>query len=121
MRYALDVALAGDRVEPALRAYNNLAALLSAEGLQREAADTAEAFAELARRVGDVNGMAQATAWQAGGLVALGEWDHALELAESTSADDAARLGGEMLESNVVTISLLRGEVEHPRGERPPP
>jgi class 3 adenylate cyclase/tetratricopeptide (TPR) repeat protein len=115
MRHALEVALANDRVEPALRAYNNLAAFLDNEGLQREAAAIAEGFLELARRVGDVGGVLQATAWQAGSLLDLGDWDRALELAETVSVDDRVHVASQMLEANVAAISLLRGDFDEPR------
>ena len=115
MRHALEIALANDRVEPALRAYNNLAAFLDNEGLQRESNAIAEGFLELARRVGDVGGMMQATAWQAGSLLNLGDWDRALELVETVSSDDRVHVASQMLQANVAAIALLRGDLDRAR------
>jgi hypothetical protein len=89
--------------------------LFNAEGLQREAAANAEEFAEFARRVGDVAGVLQASAWQARCLVALGEWDRALELVESAAADDAPHMPKTMLEGNAMAVLVARGELERPR------
>jgi class 3 adenylate cyclase/tetratricopeptide (TPR) repeat protein len=115
MRHALEVALTSDRVEPALRAHNNLLALLDGEGLMQEVMTTSEGFIELARRVGDVGGMLQGTGWQAGCLVALGEWDRALELVEGAVVDEAPQVGRLMLVGNAALISMGRGELEQPR------
>jgi len=77
MRHALEVALAHDLAEPAIRAYINLNALASAQDRIRDALDLSRAGAELARRIGERPGEDILLTWTVGHLFALGEWDEA--------------------------------------------
>jgi class 3 adenylate cyclase/tetratricopeptide (TPR) repeat protein len=83
MRHALDIALAHDRAEAALRAFNNLSSFLAEDNLM-EALKNAQRHEALARRVGDRGNVAQALNWRCGLLMGVGEWDEALDIAESS-------------------------------------
>ncbi len=83
MRHALDIALAHDRSEAALRAFNNLTSFLAEDDL-REALEHTYRHEALARRVGDRGHVVQALNWRCGLLVGVGEWDEAAAIAESS-------------------------------------
>jgi class 3 adenylate cyclase/tetratricopeptide (TPR) repeat protein len=88
LRHALELALANDRSEAALRAYNNLIAAVFQDGRPREALAQLERYEEFARRVGDRATVERARVWQVGVLGRLGEWEQALALADAIRGEE---------------------------------
>jgi class 3 adenylate cyclase/tetratricopeptide (TPR) repeat protein len=88
LRHALELALAHDRSEAALRAYNNLVAVFLEDGHPREALAQLERYEEFARRVGDRATVERARVWQVGVLGRLGEWEQALALADAIQGEE---------------------------------
>jgi class 3 adenylate cyclase/tetratricopeptide (TPR) repeat protein len=78
LRHALDVALARDLVEPAVRAYINLTAMTAEQDRLREALDVSRAGADLARKIGERQGERILETWASGLLIGLGEWDEGM-------------------------------------------
>jgi class 3 adenylate cyclase/tetratricopeptide (TPR) repeat protein len=90
LRGALKIALEHDVPAAALRAYNNLGAVLGGLDRWQDALETTELSVSLARRVGDRR-------WEWGGtttgiqhLVSLGRWDEALARADAFRAADGS-------------------------------
>ena len=79
VRHALEIALAHDLAEPAIRGYMNLCSLIAAQDRFREALHLSRAGADLARKIGQRSGELGLESWTAGLLVLLGEWDEAVE------------------------------------------
>jgi predicted ATPase/class 3 adenylate cyclase len=118
LRYALDLALANDLSGAALRAYNNLANDAEARGRSKEALDTFRAMSELAQRVGNGESARRADIQTIRVLIARGEWDEALELADELSRsddDDSAAVRAD-LAFQPFFVFLLRGELDDARG-----
>ena len=82
MRHALEIALAHDLAEPAIRGYMNLCSLIAAQNRFREALHLSRAGADLARKIGQ-SGELGLESWTVGLLVILGEWDEAVEIWEA--------------------------------------
>src|SRR5947209_1899306 len=98
LRAALQVALDHDATAAALRAYNNLAALLGYLDRNEEALQLIEPFLALARRVGD-----RPWEWGALGgaidpLIQLGRWDEALARAEESRVAMGSAASSQALE-----------------------
>jgi class 3 adenylate cyclase/tetratricopeptide (TPR) repeat protein len=85
MRHSLEMALAHDLLEPAVRAYVNLTALTASADRRRDALELSRAGAELARKLGERQGELAFESWTIGLLVTLGEWDEAEALLETLS------------------------------------
>ena len=85
MRHALEVALAHDLSEPAIRGYINLSALTSMEDRYRDALELSRAGAELAQRIGERHGGLMLDHWSVGHLISLGRWDEATTMWEALS------------------------------------
>ena len=83
MRHALEVALAHDLAEPAIRGYMNLCSLTAAQDRFREALDLSRAGADLARKIGERGGELGLESWTCGLLAILGEWDEATARSET--------------------------------------
>jgi predicted ATPase/class 3 adenylate cyclase len=79
MRHALEIALAHDLAEPAVRAYWNLCSLAAGQDRFREALQLSREGADLARKIGERSGELGLESWTTGLLVVLGEWDEAVE------------------------------------------
>jgi tetratricopeptide (TPR) repeat protein len=75
MRHALEVALAGELSEPALRAYQNLAAIVSDRDRIREGLELALRGLELGRKIGDRGAEESLRGWVRGNMLLLGHWD----------------------------------------------
>ncbi|MET0836371.1 MAG: AAA family ATPase, partial [Thermoleophilaceae bacterium] len=108
MRYALDVALAHDRSEAALRAFNNFTSFL-VQGDVREALEHTHRHEALARRVGDRDQVLQALNWRIGLSVAVGEWDEALAIAQSSESTERR------MALWITGINAFRGELDEAR------
>ena len=117
LRYALDLALANDLSEAALRAYNNLAGEAEVLDRSREALDTFRAMSELAQRVGDRGSGRLADTSTVRLLIERGEWDEALEFADELlrADDDVSPATREDLAFQSFFILLHRGEREEAR------
>jgi class 3 adenylate cyclase len=83
---ALEVALEHDLHQAALRAYNNLAAMLWGTDAWDVELDHGERAIELARRVGDRSWEATYMAGSVGPYMMLGRWDEALERVRGAEA-----------------------------------
>jgi class 3 adenylate cyclase/tetratricopeptide (TPR) repeat protein len=117
LRYALELALANDLSEAALRAYNNLAGEAETRDRSREALDHLHAMSQLAQRVGDRESGRLAAASTIRLLIDRGEWDRALDLAEErsrTDEDDSPKTRAD-LAVEPLYILLQRGELEEAR------
>ena len=105
MRHSLEVALAHDLSEAAIRAYINLTATLHLWDRHREALDLSRTGVALARKVGDRNDEVSLRSWGRYILIVLGGWDEAL-----ATVDD------EVVETQyfwlLAEICLRRGERE---------
>jgi tetratricopeptide (TPR) repeat protein len=116
--HALDVALANDLSEAAMRAYNNLAGGAATSDRAREALGHLRAMSELAQRVGDRVSRARADASTFRQLITLGEWSEALELMDellrTDAADDSSTARLE-LSLELIYPLLQRGELEGAR------
>jgi len=88
MRHSLEVALAHDLSEAAIRAYINLTATLHLWDRHREALDLSRTGVALARKVGDRGMESWLGSWARGILFTLGEWDEALAVEIHTDHDD---------------------------------
>ncbi|HEY8727473.1 MAG TPA: adenylate/guanylate cyclase domain-containing protein [Gaiellaceae bacterium] len=75
MRHALEVALAGELSGPALRAYRNLAGILSNRDRIREGLELALRGVELGRKIGDRGVDGALREWVRGNMLLLGQWD----------------------------------------------
>jgi len=75
MRHALEVALAGELSGPALRAYRNLAAIVSNRDRIREGLELALRGVELGRKIGDRGVDGALREWVRGNMLLLGQWD----------------------------------------------
>ena len=75
MRHALEVALAGELSGPALRAYRNLAGILSNRDRIREGLELALRGVELGRKIGDRGVDGALRGWVRGNMLLLGQWD----------------------------------------------
>jgi tetratricopeptide (TPR) repeat protein len=75
MRHALEVALAGELSGPALRAYRNLAGILSNCDRIREGLELALRGVELGRKIGDRGVDGALREWVRGNMLLLGQWD----------------------------------------------
>jgi len=75
MRHALEVALAGELSGPALRAYRNLAGILSNRDRIREGLELALRGVELGRKIGDRGVDEALRGWVRGNMLLLGQWD----------------------------------------------
>jgi len=75
MRHALEVALAGELSGPALRAYQNLAAIVSERDRIREGLELALRGLELGRKIGDRGVEESLRDWVRGNMLLLGQWD----------------------------------------------
>ena len=78
MRHSLEIALAHELSEAALRAYGNLNAAVVTWDRNREALVLCSEGMELARKIGDRRTESWLEGWRCGMLFALGEWDEAL-------------------------------------------
>jgi predicted ATPase/class 3 adenylate cyclase len=78
MRHALQIALAHDLAEPAVRGYMNLCSLTAAQDRFQEALDLSRDGADLARKIGERSGELGLESWTVGLLSILGRWDEAL-------------------------------------------
>jgi predicted ATPase/class 3 adenylate cyclase len=116
LRYALELALANDLSEAALRAYNNLAGEAGAQDRSREELEHLRAMSELAHRVGDRESGRQADTWMTRTLIDRGEWDEALERADELSGtdDDSPAIRAD-LALQPFFVLLQRGELEEAR------
>ncbi|MDP9303201.1 MAG: AAA family ATPase [Actinomycetota bacterium] len=75
MRHALEVALEGQLSGPALRAYLNLAAIVSDRDRIREGLELALRGLELGRKIGDRGVDESLRGWVRGNMLLLGQWD----------------------------------------------
>jgi tetratricopeptide (TPR) repeat protein len=75
MRHALEVALESELSEPALRAYQNLAAIVSDRDRIREGLELALRGLELGRKIGDRGAEESLRGWVRGNMLLLGQWD----------------------------------------------
>jgi class 3 adenylate cyclase/tetratricopeptide (TPR) repeat protein len=113
LRTALSVALENDRPSAALRAYYNVADMVSQSDRYQEAAELVRKGLELARRVGN-------RYWEWGfvghaySLYSLGEWDEVLAAQAELPAEDwsQARLPFATLLTSIVLVKLNRGLVD---------
>jgi len=109
LRHALELALANDIWEAAVRGYSNLLFLVGPVGDRwREALELSRSGVAHARRVGDETNRLWLEGWVAGILTALGEWDEAMAIAMR----DPVLLDGPGFLENLVFLHLERGERE---------
>jgi tetratricopeptide (TPR) repeat protein len=102
LRHSLSLASENDLSDAALRAYGNLAAVLSIGDRNREALELAEAGVALAQKIGDARREAWLQSWRSATLADLGEWDAALELVSALDADEVSE--------SVIWILVERGQ-----------
>ena len=110
LEYALQVALENDVPSAALRAYYNLAELSLQFDRFEDARDYVHKGVALARRVGD-RLWERRTIGQTYPLVALGEWDEAIETMENSTETDISEDRGAFLAllGDLPFIELARG------------
>jgi predicted ATPase/class 3 adenylate cyclase len=113
LRYALEVALAHDASEAALRAYNNLCSYAEADDRYQEALERGAEYAEYGRRVGDRTSAGRYLGWSIYMLYVLGEWDDACSRLEQIDLAEAPidPRTGDYPGLAVSSIHALRGDV----------
>jgi class 3 adenylate cyclase/tetratricopeptide (TPR) repeat protein len=112
---ALEVALAHDLQTAALRAYNNLAAILWHTDDWRTQLGHIDAALDLARRVGNRDWESTFLAGSLGAQRLLGRWDEALEDAATAASLVATEFQRGLLLGGIVPIHCYRGDLEQAR------
>ena len=92
LRHSLEVALARELSEAALRAYMNLTAITSQRDRIREALELSLSGVELARKVGERDVEGGLRGWARSNMLALGEWDAVLAEEAELDAEDERTL-----------------------------
>jgi class 3 adenylate cyclase/tetratricopeptide (TPR) repeat protein len=92
LRHSLEVALARELSEAALRAYLNLTAIVSQRDRIREALELSLSGVELARKVGDRGLEHGLRGWARSNMLALGEWDEVLAEEAELDVEDKRTL-----------------------------
>jgi class 3 adenylate cyclase/tetratricopeptide (TPR) repeat protein len=117
LSHALEVALANDRSEAILRAYNNINSRAEGDDRYREADEGGRKYAAFGRKVGDRVSETRYAAWRINTLGVLGEWDEALALADVFARDEtpAAQRQRGWVESGLLRIMVHRGELDEAR------
>jgi class 3 adenylate cyclase/tetratricopeptide (TPR) repeat protein len=92
LRHSLEVALARELSEAALRAYLNLTAIISQRDRIREALELSLSGVELARKVGDRVIEHGLRGWARSNMLALGEWDEVLAEEAELDVEDERTL-----------------------------
>jgi tetratricopeptide (TPR) repeat protein len=112
---ALDVALAHDRPEAAVRAYHNMISYALSASRSREAQALAVELEQLSRKIGKRDSIVRALAWQAGIASGHGEWERALELAEQVANEEGPERDKRLIVATFGTLFALRGELDEAR------
>ncbi|MDQ3671124.1 MAG: AAA family ATPase [Actinomycetota bacterium] len=115
LRHSLDLALANDHSDAALRAYNNLAAVAHNDDRYREALELCVRFEEFARRVGHRRSVLGALGWQAGVLYELGEWDEMLRLVSAVQDEEGPEAIKRWIYADTLPILVHRGRLQDAR------
>jgi len=114
LRHSLRLALEHDAAGAAMRAYNNIAALLDHEGGYEEMEEVTERGLALARKVGHQGWEAKFLSARVPLLAWLGRWDEAIQAdAEATEVPDASALAAMAMERSILSmVHAARGDFD---------
>ena len=114
LRHSLRLALEHDAAGAAMRAYNNMAAMLDNEGGYEEMQEVTERGLALARKVGHQGWEAKFLSARVPLLAWLGRWDEAIQAdAEAAQVPDASALAAMAMERSILSmVHAARGDFE---------